>query len=209
MNDKFKEWADEIRGTAAYNGNEAMHEAADFLQSLADMPDEPDDQETTLDEVHIPSGDTIVTAMVTKSYADWHIKNGMKWQMQVNALEEKLAAKDARIKLMEKDASVGLIVWKHIDSMNDLCEPDFTADKVLKRFLDEVMPVIESALPMLKGNRQQSTKDQPKRPILADQPEVFNALLMALDCRYAKSTQTRPDIAREAMQCIRELLEGP
>lgn len=40
---------------------------------------------------------------------------------------------------------LGLVVWKYIDRMNDVCEKD-TAEKILEEFVSDCNPTIESCI---------------------------------------------------------------
>jgi len=95
MKDRLKEWAHAVRechkaicrlfpSSTEEVGRSLTLEAADFLQSMADIADQ--------EPCKLNPDDTI-----RQQYVDWHIKNGMKWLMQVNSLEQELAEAKRRI----------------------------------------------------------------------------------------------------------------
>ncbi len=159
MKEKYQNWVKAIRNVAkpVYTdgtmsivvAEKTANEAADFLQSLADMPDEKEPDEDVI------IGTTLRTDIVTKANRDYWMKrciNTLQLTSKIDSLSRELATKDARITELQNIIRIITIQpGEQIKLTQPLDVRDFGA-----------------------------IADQPKRPILADQSEVFNELRDAL-----------------------------
>jgi len=197
--EKFANWTDAINYCADVTSNTVIderavpiaREAADFLQSLANMQKREPDADLFI-------GDD----WVSRKNRDWWrnkilLNNSIKDQY-IKVLEQKLAAANARIAELEN--------YPHY--ANELCDAVTSGLQWLKNIRDGISTV-DSALENMRSLWKHCQdeypgavsigKDQPKRPLLADQPEVFDKLIEFIEAAhcYDKSGNRSRRIAKQ------------
>ncbi len=159
MKEKYRELAKNLISILDLGKREPMHahqcgainEAADFLQSMADMPDDEPSDDAGLGE----NGRINGLQLVTKANRDW-------WKHQCAIRVIRIAELEADVLALKNNAEID------------------------QRTIEEL------------------TEDQPKRPLLADQPEVFGKLM------YMMSEAHRMNVAdwNDNVIELREMLVG-
>ncbi len=174
MKEKYQDWIESVEWAAGLPECGSpfatdLNSLRDFLQSLADMQGKEPAYAEEILHVNFKEGPK---PWVPKEYADWwkqkHLEKVYELAQTIRLGSSKeLAAANARIARLEKICSAAYqmagVVNAPVRFMNALA------------LHDDVN--IENLLPV---HDHEFTADQPKRPLLRDQPEVFNKLQNAL-----------------------------
>lgn len=167
MKEKYQNWANLLNNSSMLTDNgpdmdgDDVVAIADFLQSLADTPEqEPDDHpEALVNGVEYVTKANRDWWQAECAKLEWRNKNQSDWLIkqdaEIQSLKRELAAAKARIKEFDNgyaDMMNGQSDWMKGARKAELDVRDFGA-----------------------------IADQPKRPLLKDQPEVFEALKNYID----------------------------